>query len=224
MPAVAGAYVQFPTADLLGVLALESQLAHALVVGEDLGTVPPEVPPTLKGWGVLSSKVFFFERGELGSFNPAMSYETLSLTTADNHDMATLSGFWRARDIELKQTVGLITVGEAEAAMLERQHDRRLVIERLAAEGVLPSAVAPDKEADLRGAVHDFLCRTPAALVGLAYDDLVGEIDPVNIPGVGGDRYPSWTRRNRKTVEELRSDPDVTRSLGRCRTIMSGNR
>ncbi len=224
MPAVAGAYVQFPTADLLGVLALESQLAHALVVGEDLGTVPPEVPPTLKGWGVLSSKVFFFERGELGSFNPAMSYETLSLTTADTHDMATLSGFWRARDIELKQTVGLITVGEAEAAMLERQHDRRLVIERLAAEGVLPSAVAPDKEADLRGAVHDFLCRTPAALVGLAYDDLVGEIDPVNIPGVGGDRYPSWTRRNRKTVEELRSDPDVTRSLGRCRTIMSGNR
>ena len=224
MPASAGAYVRFPTADLLGILALESRSARALVVGEDLGTVPPEVPPTLKSWGVLSSKVFFFERGEWGSFNPAMSYETLSLTTADTHDMATLSGFWRGRDIELKQTVGLIDAGEVEAAMRERNSDRRLLIERLAADGVIPSAVAPDQEADLRGAVHDFLCRTPAALVGLAYDDLVGEIDPVNIPGVGGDRYPSWTRRNRKAIEELRSDPDVTRSLGTCRAIMSGNR
>ncbi|MBC7791915.1 MAG: 4-alpha-glucanotransferase [Anaerolineae bacterium] len=219
MHASRGAYVKFPVGDLLGILALESHLAHAIVVGEDLGTVPPEVSPTLKGWGVLSSKVLFFERGEWGSFNPAMSYEALSLTTADTHDMATLSGFWRARDIELNQAVGLISAGEADVALSERDSDRRLLVERLAAEGLLPAAVAPENEADLRGAVHDFLCRTPAALVGLAYDDIVGELDPVNIPGVGGDKYPSWTRRNGLRVEDLRSDPAVARSLGKCRDI-----
>ncbi|MGI9077016.1 MAG: 4-alpha-glucanotransferase [Gemmatimonadaceae bacterium] len=221
MPASAGAYVKFPTADLLGILALESHMARALVVGEDLGTVPPEVPAALRGWGVLSSKVLFFERGEWGSFNPSMSYETLSLTTADTHDMATLSGFWKARDIELKQRVGLTSAGEAEAALRDREHDRRLLVERLAAEGILPAAAAPGEEADLRGAVHDFLCRTPAVLVGLAYDDLLGEVDPVNIPGVGGDKYPSWTRRNRMAIEEVPSHPDVTRSLGQCRAIRS---
>ncbi|NUR19624.1 MAG: hypothetical protein HOQ12_08850 [Gemmatimonadaceae bacterium] len=63
--------------------------------------------------------------------------------------------------------------------------------------------------------MHEFLCRTPAALVGLSLDDVVGEAEPVNVPGVGADKFPSWTRRLSMPLEQLPTSPDVAAAL-RC--------
>jgi 4-alpha-glucanotransferase len=211
-----GAYVQSPANDLLGILALESVRHHALVVGEDLGTVPNEVPPALEKWGVLSSKVLYFERDKRGGFRPAEKYEPRALATANTHDMATLAGFWEGRDVELRARMGLI---EGDAALDEarqnREQEKRALLARLAREGALPSARTPNDNAELRGAIHEFLCRTPAALVGLALDDLAGEIDAVNLPGVAPDRHPSWKRKMSMTIDEMRSSDAVHAAL-RC--------
>jgi len=206
-----GAYVRFPTDDMLGILALESVRHHAPVVGEDLGTVPPEVPGVLERWGVLSSRVMYFERESDGRFRPASSYPRLSLTTADTHDMATITGFWTARDIELQRMAGLIESDEgATAAHAHRDNERRFLVERLVAEGALKSSSADNpSNAELRGAVHRFLCSTPAALVGIYLEDLVGEREPVNLPGVSLDVFRSWTRRLSHSLEAAATDPDV---------------
>jgi 4-alpha-glucanotransferase len=58
------------------------------------------------------------------------------------------------------------------------------------------------------------LSRTPAPLVGVWLDDLAGETDPVNLPGIGLDRYPSWSRRLPAALEDLRRDPRVHAALG----------
>ena len=197
-----GAYVRFPADDLLGILALESVRHDALVVGEDLGTVPREVPPALRRWGVLSSQVLYFERDRSG-FRRASRYAELALATANTHDLPTLAGFWTERDIALRAQVGLLPNERAiRAAKRERAGDKRALLRLLK----LGSPHAFEERVFLRrfaGSVHDFLCSTPARLVGLSLDDLIGETDPVNVPGVGPDRYPSWRRRTRMSMEEI---------------------
>jgi 4-alpha-glucanotransferase len=259
-----GAYVRFPTRDLMGILALESARANAVIVGEDLGTVPPEVPGTLREWGILGTRVLLFERERDRTFRPATSYEPLSLATADTHDLPTLAGFWEGRDIELAAELGRIAGADAErAALRSRQNDRRLLADRLIADGAWePDRRASSKEGaasaranlapapgegtssaaerasasapassptsgptsgstsgstsgdeplplpDATGlvkAVHRFLCSTPAVLVGISLDDLAGETEPVNLPGVSAEHFASWTRRMRTPLAKLLS-------------------
>ena len=212
-----GAYVRFPSEELLGILALESSRAGALVVGEDLGTVPPDVPDALERWGVLSSKVLWFEQDAKKRFRPAAEYPARSLATANTHDLATIAGFWTARDVELRAEHGLLGSKRAAAtARKERERDREALLERLVDEGLLPEdADRDDVDAlELRHAVHAFLRRTPAWLVGFSLDDLAGETDAVNLPGVGPDKFPSWTRKQSMSLEELRESAAVRYALG----------
>lgn len=208
-----GAYIRFPTDDLLGILALESRRHAALIVGEDLGTVPPEVPEVLKRWSILGSKVLYFEKDEAG-FHAAARYEPLALTTANTHDMATLAGFWLARDIELRVATGLLSEEDAARAIGERAAERRMLTERLAAEGLLPSGAEPATTEELCGLVHTFLRRTPSWLVGHSLDDLTGETEPINMPGLTMDQFPSWRRRSSRSIESLSGDAKVRRALG----------
>jgi 4-alpha-glucanotransferase len=69
----------------------------------------------------------------------------------------------------------------------------------------------------LTAAVHEFLCTTPSDLVGQSFDDLIGEVDPVNVPGVGPDKYPSWRRRTRMTMEEASWSFEVDDAI-RCKS------
>lgn len=212
-PSAAGAYVSYPADDLLGILALESRRHRALVVGEDLGTVPDEVPRALESWGILSSRVLLFEREAGGAFRPSASYPQRAMVTANTHDLPTFAAWCDGDDLALRARLGLLAEDELPAARAERHADLSALEERLRAEGILPEGIGEPQVAELRGAVDTFLCRTPAALAGLSLDDLAGEREPVNVPGVGLLDYPSWSRRMARTVEDLAADPAVGLSL-----------
>ena len=209
-----GAYVRFPTEDLLGILALESVRHRAIVVGEDLGTVPPEVPPTLERWKVLGSRVLYFETEPDGAYRPSSHYPRYALATANTHDMAPLAGWLQGRELALRAEAGYMAPDDLERAREERGRTVRALRERLAHEGIIPSADAGLDDAELRGAVHTLLLRSPAMLVGLSLDDLAGETEPVNMPGMRPDDFPSWSRRMRRTLAELRADPATRTALG----------
>jgi 4-alpha-glucanotransferase len=212
-----GAYVRMFSEELFGILALESARHNALVVGEDLGTVPPEVPKVLDRWGVLGSKVLVFERDfTTGRFREAKDYPRLALATVNTHDLPPLVGWLEERDITIRSEVGdLVDPEQIWTMRRARENDRVALIESLIEAGLLPHTARENVTSDaLITAVHTFIRRTPAALVGLSLDDLAHEAAPVNIPGVTQDRYPCWSRRMRDTLEVLLSMPRTAMSVG----------
>jgi 4-alpha-glucanotransferase len=214
----AGAYVRFPTRELLALLALESRRTGALVVGEDLGTVPRGLPASLARYGILSSRVLLFERDRRGSFRPSRRYSRRALVTANTHDLPTLAAYWGGRDLEIQRELGLIPNDAALArARSGRDRERAALLRRLELEGLVDRKRPPAAYPELAAAIHAFLCRTPAPLVAVALDDLAGETEPVNLPGVPLERYPSWTRRMHAAIEDLRDDPGARAALGGIR-------
>jgi 4-alpha-glucanotransferase len=170
--------------------------------------------------------VLFFERDRRGGFKSAKTYPELALATADTHDMATLAGFWQGRDIDVRVDVGLIEGDESvERARAERDAERVALLRRLKQERLLPAPLMPKSPAEFRAAVHGFMCRTPSRLVGLALDDLAGEVEQVNVPGVGPDKFSCWTRKMRDTLETLMLSSDVRTALrcdGRAKSVTRG--
>jgi len=100
-PAAEGAYVRYPVDDLLGILALESHRAKAIVVGEDLGTVESGVREKLAACNVLSSRVLWFES------DPPARYPRRAMASITTHDLPTIAGLWTGSDVRAQQQAGL---------------------------------------------------------------------------------------------------------------------
>jgi 4-alpha-glucanotransferase len=94
MTAAQGAYVRYPAATLLALLANESRRAHAFVIGEDLGLVPPTVRKHLRRRGSLSYRLLWFESSE-----PAR-WPQDAVAAVGTHDLPTVAGIWTLTEPE----------------------------------------------------------------------------------------------------------------------------
>ncbi|HKS88277.1 MAG TPA: 4-alpha-glucanotransferase, partial [Stellaceae bacterium] len=223
-PATAGAYVNYPFRDLLRLLALESRRHGCAVIGEDLGTVPDGFRETMQRAGVLSYRIFGFERRGDGSFAPPGDYPPLAAAAAATHDLATLKGFWLGCDIAWRRRLGLYPDAAAEAGEIDgRRRDRHLLLQVLAGEGLLPperfgeflaADGTPVWSAELGEAIHAYLARSRARLVLVQLEDIAGECEQANLPGTI-DGHPNWRRRLSAPLAELLTGPAMARLAAR---------
>jgi 4-alpha-glucanotransferase len=193
-------YVRYPHEELLRIIALESVRNRAAIIAEDLGTLGPEVRETLERFGMLSYRLFYFERDwNTRAFLPPGAYPEVALAAVTTHDLPTLNGYWKGRDIEVKNRLGVyLDEGAWQKDLNDRQADRQLMLDALA--GLLPEGLpaeagsVPELTPGLSLAVHNFLARTPSKLVSVNLDDILFALDQQNLPGVL-EGHPNWRQK-----------------------------
>ncbi|MEV6499302.1 4-alpha-glucanotransferase [Streptomyces prunicolor] len=216
-PPTEGTYVRYDAEAMLAILALEASRAGSVVIGEDLGTVEPGVRETLQERGVLGTSVLWFERDWEGDGRPLApeSWRADCLATATTHDLPPTAARLTGEHVELRDRLGLLT-RPVEEERIESATDVGEWLALLSRLGLYEHAEgggrpASEEEAEIH-AVHRFLLRTPARMIGVWLPDTVGDRRPQNLPGTW-DQYPNWrlpiadAEGRPVTLEELAASP-----------------
>ena len=203
--ALEGAYVRYPFDDLLRLVALESWRHRAIVIGEDLGTVPEGLPEKLSAAGLLGIRVLWFERqwnvpGQ--PFRPAHEWSGGALAATTTHDCPTTAGWWSGRDISWRKMLDLFgDHSSEEVERIGREADRGMLWQCMSqaniASGERPALEHPPIAEALR-----FVGTTPAPLAIAPIEDALGFYEQPNLPGTVG-THPNWRMRMPMPVERL---------------------
>ena len=184
-----GAYLSYPVDDMLRILAIESRAASAIVIGEDLGTVPKGFRPQLDRRHILGMRVMPFE-ADGARLKPPASYAPAAAVMTGTHDLPTIAGWWQGRDIEVKEEAGVFA-----GSRDERARDRAGWWQSFVAAGVATGdEPAPDDPAPVVTAALRFVGETPCEAAVIPLEDLAGLVEQPNLPGTTTE-HPNWRRR-----------------------------
>ena len=178
-----GAYVRYPSQDLLDILALEAHRAGAWVVGEDLGTVEADVRLELARRDVLSYKVWWFES------DPPSTWPVRALGAISTHDLPTVAGVAAGSDLAAQRRLHLEPDEEAVAELQAR------LLRRTASGETTPAT-------EVVARVYDDLAAAPCLLLCASLDDALALEERPNMPGTV-DEWPNWRLGLPVSLEEL---------------------
>ena len=204
-----GAYVSYRADELHAVLSLEAYRAGAVVVGEDLGTVPDGLRNRMAEDRMLRSWVLQFEST---AADPLPLSPAAALASWGTHDLPRFASYFCGDDIAENEEAGQLPAPEVAEARAGRARWRRALLD---ATGITEGGEGEDEgnvaaRALRRCLLH--LARSAADLVLVDLEDLWGEREPQNRPGTGVDAR-NWRRRAALTLAEARRDKRTTEFL-----------
>ena len=194
-----GTYIRFDHNALVGILALEAELAGAVVIGEDLGTFEPWVQDVLAQRGIMGTSILWFEHSPHQEGPRRQDeYRPLALTSVTTHDLPPTAAYLNGEHISLRERLGVLTTDPAD----EDREDliwQAEILDTVAEVGSLPAREYLGLPRDERGelsellqGLHSFVAGTPSALTCVSLVDMVGDIRAQNQPGTTKDLYPNW--------------------------------
>ncbi len=192
-----GAYVRSHARDLLAIVALESQRARAIIVGEDLGTVEEEARAQLLSHDILSYRLLWFESG------PPSTFPQQALAAVTTHDLPTIAGLWTGSDLASQKRIGL-SPNVAGTKAIVRQVRR------------LTKSTATTRVSTVIARVHEALGKAPSRLVTATLDDAMAVEERPNMPATTTE-WPNWSMALPRPIETLEKDPlanRVARAIG----------
>lgn len=219
IPADRGGYVANPVEEMLAIATLESRRHQCAIIGEDLGTIPEGLRKKLDSAAILSTRVLYFERDDEHGFNEPQEYPRLAAASVSTHDLPTLAGFFCGHDIAVRSRLDLFPSPlRRRRALRERARERRQLVHALQRHGLLPDgrlhgAWLRRNTLDVALAAYRYLARSNAGLVLAYFEDILGLVEQVNLPGTVRE-HPNWQRRLPLELDTLLDDPR-TRELFR---------
>jgi 4-alpha-glucanotransferase len=183
---------------------------EAIIIAEDLGTVPKYVRPSLKKLGIPGFSIPIFERDEIDrSFVPADKLPALNLTTYGTHDNQPVASYyedlvkwWHGEDgdngwLEIKQLMSFLNLDEHEAPITYTDQ--------------------------LACTFFKVLFSTPCWLAVLMITDLLGTKQCFNRPGTSN--ASNWSERLEKPLSEYTLDDNYSKKIACAReSIAQTNR
>jgi 4-alpha-glucanotransferase len=186
-----GAYVRGFPHDLLAIVAIESQRARAVIVGEDLGTVEETAREQLMARGILSYRLLWFEK------DPPAKFPAQALAAITTHDLPTIAGLWTGSDLSAQKRIGL-SPNEAGTREMHRRVKR------------LTGSTARTPLSTVIARVHEALGKAPSHIVTATLDDAMRVEERPNMPATTAE-WPNWCLALPRPIEALEKDPLAAR-------------
>lgn len=219
LEATEGVYIRFEQDEIYAALSLESHRNQCLLLGEDLGTVPPQVAHAMERHNVQRMHVVQFAMTS-DPHDALLTPRHNSIASLNTHDTPTFTGYWRNQDLDIAQQLSLFTPQTIHKLTQSRKCQRDALRVYLTAQGHIPQD-APHTLHELTQGALSWLASSPARLALVNLEDLWGEARPQNVPGTSNER-PNWRKRATLSLEQMKASRGVQRAFSRFAEARSG--
>lgn len=201
MPLDQGTYLSYPAEELFAVLTLESHRHRCEVVGEDLGTVPPEIAEALPRHGIRGMYLTQFQAASPEPLTPPAGNRVAMI---GSHDTPTFAGWVAGADIGERVQYGLLGPDDEKGARAARVEAVQQLADTVGAD--------PGDRAEFLARVVEWLGGSASDEVLVWLEDLWLEEQSVNLPGTPSYARPNWRLPMSRLVDQL-DDDAVTAAL-----------